>query len=382
MTATTGIAGAPFRLMLGATVLGFSGYSLLLPVVPLWVASGGAGALGAGATTGVLMATTVATQLAVPWLLARVGHRAVLGIGLLLLGAPAPLLLLSPGLGPVLAISAVRGVGFGLATVAGSALVAELVPPAQHGRAAGRYGLAVGLPQLLLLAASIAVVERLGFGVVFVAAGVGPVLGAILMLAIRNPPGGTADAPPAAAAGVLARSAIGPVLAMLACSIAQGGLITFLPLAIPDGAVVVALALLSTSAGALLGRLLAGDLVDRRGWGGRLLAPGMLLAAAGMAVEVVALGTGASPLIVLGAAAVGVGFGLVQNDALTGMFAAFGRARYGTASAAWNIAYDAGTGVGALGLGAVAEPFGFGAAFGTAAVLLCGCAAREWKRGR
>ncbi|HYH30966.1 MAG TPA: MFS transporter, partial [Pseudonocardia sp.] len=61
----------------------------------------------------------------------------------------------------------------------------------------------------------------------------------------------------------------------------------------------------------------------------------------------------------------------VQNDALTGLFAAFGSGGYGSASAAWNISYDAGTGVGALGLGAVAEPFGYSAAFGAAAALLC-----------
>jgi MFS family permease len=375
VTTTAGTAGTPFRLMLGSTVLGFSGYALLLPVVPLWVARGGSGALGAGATTGVLMITTVATQFAVPWLLARIAHRWVLALGLLLLGAPAPLLALSAELGPVLAISAVRGIGFGLATVAGSALVAELVPPAQHGRAAGRYGLAVGLPQLVLLAAGVAAVERLGFTAVFVAGGVGPVLGALLVRAIRVPHGEGAEAPVGMAPGALARSAVGPVLAMFTCSIAQGGLITFLPLAVPDAGLLVAAALLATAAGSLLGRLLAGELVDRLGWGGRLLAPGMLLAAAGMAVEVAALGPGGGALLVLGSAAVGVGFGVVQNDALTELFTAFGRARYGAASAAWNIAYDAGTGVGAIGLGAIAEPFGYGAAFGVAAVLLCGCAA-------
>jgi MFS family permease len=365
----TGISGTSFRLMLGATAFCFSGYALLLPVVPLWVARGGSGAFGAGATTAVLMATTVATQLAVPWLLARLGHRWVLGLGSALLGLPAPLLALSPDLGPVLVLSAVRGIGFGLATVAGSALVAELVPRAQHGRAAGRYGLAVGLPQLVLLAAGVAMVDWIGFTAVFVAAGVGPVVGALLVPAIRmgrSP----VDEPVAAHTGSLARAAPAPLVAMLTCSVAQGGVITFLPLAAPEAGLIVAVALLATSAGALVGRLVAGELVDRRGLGGRLLAPGMLLTAAGLVAEVVALGAGGGPLVVLGAAMVGVGFGVVQNDALTVLFAAFGRNRYGAASAAWNIAYDAGTGVGALGLGAVADPFGYPTAFGAAAALL------------
>ena len=352
-------------------MLCFSGYALLLPVVPLWAERGGSGALGAGATTAVLMATTVATQLAVPWLLVRIGHRWVLAAGSVLLGAPAPVLALSADLAPVLALSALRGIGFGLATVAGSALVAELVPREQHGRAAGRYGLAVGLPQLALLAAGVAVVERFGFTAVFVVAGVAPVLGALLVPAIRM---SRATVPSTAAPRPVTRSAIVPVLAMLTCSIAQGGLITFLPLAVPDAGLLVPGALLATAAGALLGRLVAGELVDRCGWGGRLLVPGMLLAAAGMGAEV----AGAGALVVIGAAAVGFGFGVVQNDSLTVLFAAFGAGGYGAASAIWNIAYDAGTGVGALGLGAVAQGFGYPAAFGAAAVLLCAGVVVAW----
>lgn len=360
MTAPAGIASVPFRLMLAATVLGFGGYALLLPVVPLWVA--GAGELAAGATTGVLMLTTIATQLAVPWLVARFGYRVVLAAGLVALGLPTPVLALSAALGPVLAVSAVRGVGFGLLTVVGSALVAELVAPAEHGRAAARYGVAVGLPQLVLLPAGVAVAQTVGFAPVFVAAGVAPVLGALVVPWLRAPrPRPVAREEPGAVA-------VAPLAAMLTCSVAQGGLITFLPLAVAGAGLLSAAALLVTATAALLGRSLAGRLVDRHGLGGRLLLPGVLLAAAGMGVEVLGLEVGA--LVLVGAALVGVGFGLVQNDALTTLFAAGGPARYGRASAAWNIAYDAGTGAGAVGLGAVADPFGFRAAFGLSALLL------------
>lgn len=364
--------------MLLSSVLGFSGYALLLPVVPLWVAHGGSGAFGAGATTGVLMLITVATQAGTPWLLTRIGHRWVLGLGTALLGAPAPLFALSTELAPVLVLSAVRGVGFGLATVAGSALVAELVPRPQLGRGVAAYGLATGLPQLLLLAAGVALVAQVGFTTVFVAGGVVPLLGALLVPTIRMPaPHVTGHAEPAARVprAALAGPAVVPVLAMLACSIAQGGVITFLPLAVPGAAFLVALALFATAAGALAGRLVAGELVDRLGWGGKLLRPGVLLAGVGMVVELVAIGpAGGGVLLVVGAVAVGLGFGLVQNDSLTGLFTAFGSRRNGEASAAWNAAYDGGTGIGAVGLGAVAEPFGFAAAFGTSAVL-CGVTA-------
>jgi MFS family permease len=161
--------GSAFRLMIGITAVSFGGYSLLLPVVPLWVARGGSGAFGAGASTGVFMLLTVLTQTLVPWLLRRVGHRWVLGTGLLLMGAPAPLLALSAALPFVLSLAALRGVGFGLVTVCGGALLAELVPPAEHGRASARYGLAVGVPQLVLLPVGVGIVDHLGFPLVLAA---------------------------------------------------------------------------------------------------------------------------------------------------------------------------------------------------------------------
>jgi MFS family permease len=363
-----------FRLMLVVTVLGFGGHALLLPVLPLWVSRAGTGEFGAGTTTGVLMATTVATQLAVPALLRRAGYRLVLGAGLVLLGAPAPFLLLTAELGPVLLISAVRGIGFGLLTVAGSALVAELVPRAEHGRATARYGYAIGIPQLVLLPLGVATVDLLGFAGVFLAAGIAPLLGAAATPFLRTTRPVRAEPrvqDPAELGTVVVgswRAGTGPMVAMLACSLAQGGLVTFLPLAAPAATAAAPLALFAVALGGILGRGLAGGLVDRRG-PGRLLLPGTVLAGVGMGVEVLSV-NGTTWLLVLGAFAVGAGFGLVQNDSLVALFAVAGPARYGAASAAWNIGFDAGTGAGSSGLGAIAEPFGFHAAFGAAALLL------------
>ncbi|MGD9991419.1 MFS transporter [Pseudonocardia sp.] len=380
----TGLHSVTFWLLLVATVLAFGGYSLLLPIVPLWVTEGGSGPFGAGVTTGVLMAVTVATQFAVPWMLRRIGHRWVLVVGMVFMGAPAPLLALSSELAPVLAVTTLRGVGFGMVTVAGSALVAELLDPAEHSRGASRFGLAVGLPLLVLLPTGVAVVEWIGFTAVFVG-GTIPLFGAVLMLVLRLDRPGRAVAvadPDVATAGIVAtgsatvpdspgwRGERGPLLAMLACATAQGGLITFLP--VTGSAAAATAALFATAAGSLGGRFLAGELVVRHDVGGRLLVPGVLIAAAGMAAEVVAslLTAGGAAALVVGALLVGFGFGMVQNDSLVQLFALGGRARYGRASALWNAAFDSGFGVGAVGLGAIAGPFGFAAAHGAGAAFL------------
>jgi MFS family permease len=394
----------PFRLLLGVCTLATCGYSLLLSVVPLWVSTGGSGAFGAGVSTGVFMLTTVLTQLGVPWLLRRFGHRVVLAAGLALLGAPTPLLTLSAELPPVLLLSALRGVGFGLFTVASGALVAELVPPAEHGRSTALFGLATGVPQLVLLPTGVGVVQHVGFAAVLVVAAV-PLLGVPLLPFLRTtsgprsapvtsppepdplaspdlraspglvPPPAATPPPAVAPTGSAARSrgSVGPVLAMLGCATAQGALITFLPLAFAGPGVVVPVALFGTAGGALLGRVVAGHLVDRRGLGGRLLGPGVLIAVVGLLAEVLvapAPSAGGAVLLASGAVLVGFGFGLVQNDSMVALFAAAGAARYGRASALWNIAFDAGTGAGAVGLGAVAELFGFRVTFGAAALLL------------
>lgn len=370
--APPGLGSRSFRSMLVASFAGFGGYALLLPVVPLWASVGGASEFGAGATTGVLMLSTVGTQLAVPWLLRRFGHRAVLAAGMLLLGAPTPLYALAADLPLLLGVSLVRGIGFGLVTVTGSALIAELVKSPELGRASARYGLAAGLPQLVLLPTGVGVAGLVGFGPLFVLAGALPVMAALAAPWIRVPARPVPE-PVGHARWRAARAAAGPWLAMFTCSVAQGGLITFLPLAVPGGALLVPAALLATTAGALLGRLAAGDLTDRYGMAGRLMRVGVLSAAAGMVTELFAVGgSGAlvAAAVVVGAGLVGIGFGVVQNDSLVVMFGAAGAGGYGAASAAWNIAYDTGTGVGATGLGAVAQPLDFAAAFGVSAALL------------
>ncbi|WP_237710403.1 MFS transporter [Saccharopolyspora spinosa] len=159
---------------------------LLLPVVPLWAVTGGAGEIAAGATNAVFMLVTVLTQLGMPWLLKRIDHRIAFASGTMLIGLPTPLYALSSDLWLLLGVSGLRGVGFGLLTVTGAALVAELVPAAQHGRAAGLYGLSVGLPNVLFLPAGVWLTQQIGFGPLFWIAGALPVAATAAVLGMSR----------------------------------------------------------------------------------------------------------------------------------------------------------------------------------------------------
>ncbi|GGV19946.1 MFS transporter [Actinomadura cremea] len=375
--ASTHLGGRDFLLLLAATVGTFTNYAPLLSVVPLWSAEGGAGNGGAGAATGVTMGTTAAVQLCMPWLLKRFRLRAVLAAGALLLGAPTFGYLLSSSLGWVLAVSAVRGVGFGMVAVAGSALVAALVPTPYRGRAVGWYGVAVGLPQVVCLPLGVWTAGDLGFAPVFVITALASLLAVPLVAAMSGRPVTEAastdepDEPPAPASGAPRPGPLkGPFTALITAACALGGITTFLPLTFDDPAI-APVALFIVSATAIAGRWAAGMWSDRSGAGG-LLVPGMAASALGMGGFAVAAGMGPGGFAVAIAAAVayGVGFGVLQNDTLVVMFRRAGPAGAGTASTAWNFAYDAGTGIGAVAVGWSAHILDMNGAFAVTAVLI------------
>lgn len=364
--------GMPALLLMSMT--GFCGYAALISVAPLWAVRGGAGSGGAGAVNGVLMLFTVLTQPFVPCTLRRGGWGPVMVTGLLLLGAPSLLHLLSDDLLPTLALSAVRGLGFGIVTVIGSAAVAELVHAPQRGAAIGAYGLAVAVPQLLLLPFGPWMATEVGFGVVF-AAGALPLLGVVPALALgrRLPrePVRTVAQEPGVRRGHAYRVLLRPMILLLVVTLAGGALITFLP-QVTDVAWVTATGLLLLTATTTLSRWGVGGLADRHGpqpfmW------PLLFLAAVSMIVVACAVHLSAGPtglLLVAAMAILGVSYGGLQNLTLLVSFQSVDRHEYGVASAVWNVGFDTGTGLGAVAVGALAAGTSFPVAFLFTAVIL------------
>src|SRR5690349_2551071 len=102
----------PALLLRFVSIIG-SAVSFYLPlaVLPLFADAAGAHA-SAGLATGALLVATVACELVTPRLVALVGYRWALGIGLFLLGAPALVLLAWSSPLALIAVSVVRGAGF------------------------------------------------------------------------------------------------------------------------------------------------------------------------------------------------------------------------------------------------------------------------------
>jgi MFS family permease len=346
-------------LSMAASVGGMFGFYLLAATVPRYAAVGGGGGLGAGLATGVMMFSTVLLELAVPWLLRGYGYRRVMALGLVLLGAPALALPLSSAVPLVLAICLLRGAGLGILVVVGTVLVADLVPAERRGEGLGVYGVAVGIPSIIGLPLGLWAAEQIGYSPVFLVAGILPLVSLVALVAVP------ATKPVRPGAGVAGLGGLGAPMAIFgAVTVATGVVMTFLPLA--GSPELVSLALLVQSVTTSLTRWWAGRSSDRYG-ARRLLVPALLAAACGMTLEV---WVGNPVAMIAGMALFGAGFGIAQNVTLTLMFERVPRAEFGRVSALWNLAFDAGMGVGAVGFGVVVGHTGYPLGFGLVAILL------------
>jgi predicted MFS family arabinose efflux permease len=312
------------------------------------------------------MAATVAGELAVPRLLARFGYRVVLAAGLVLLGAPALALPASATMTVILLVSVVRGLGFAVCVVVGGALVASLVPTERRGEGLGLFGIVVGVPGVAALPLGVWLVGWAGFPAVFVA---GAAAALVALAVVPGLPGRapSAEPPVGVLAGLRTPALVRPAASFAATAMAAGVVVTFLPLAVTRGSGrLAALALLVQALGATLSRWWAGRYGDRHG-PVVLVVPGVVTTAAGMLALVLV----DSPVAVLaGMVLFGSGFGVTQNATMTMMLNRVAPSSYGMVSAIWNLAYDAGIGVGAFGFGVVAARTGYPAAFAITAMLV------------
>jgi predicted MFS family arabinose efflux permease len=349
-------------------------FYLLLAVVPLYATAAGAGRVGAGLTTGALMLATVAAELMTPALLVRFGYRVVLAAGLVLLGAPALVLTLPAGLTTILAVCVLRGVGLAILVVAGSSLVASLVPSERRSEGFGLLGLVAGAPAVLALPAGVWLAERVGYAPVFAAGALASLACVAVMPALPGRMEGAGE-PIGVWEGLRMPGQLRPALIFLLTAMGTGIVVTFLPLATRGAGHLAALALLANTVAAMAARWCAGRFGRRHGQAG-LLTGGTMVGAIGVAT----LALLASPAaVVTGAVLLGIGFGVAQNAVLTLLFDRVTAAGYDMASAMYNLAYDAGMGLGAAGFGTLAVRVGYPGAFALTGALMLVALVPAWR---
>ena len=354
------LVGPPLALTFMAEFASLASFMLLVSVMPMLAADAGASSAAAGLITGALLGGTVIAEAAAAFAIRRLGYRVVLAAGALLLGAPTLALLPREPLAIMVAVSLVRGLGFGLCGVATGALTALLLPPERRGEGLGLLGLVSGVPAIVALPAG---VWLAGHHQATAAVAVAAVMGLLPLAALRWLPRGRPGSRPGGGPAAGGGGALRLALVFAACTVAAGVVDSFLPLArgVPSGT--ASTALLVQSITATLSRWQAGRHGDRIGHA-RLLVPAVIAAALGVG----ALIWLASPAAMLaGLALFGAGFGVAENSTFALLIERLPEDR---ASALWNLAYDAGYGAGPVMFGLVSAQTGYPVGFALTGLLV------------
>jgi predicted MFS family arabinose efflux permease len=352
----------PLGLNFLAEFTSLTSFFLLLSVMPMLAAAAGAGSAGAGLMTSALLAGTVIAEIAATRAIRRFGYHAVVVAGAVLLGAPALVLLPREPQAVMAGVSFVRGIGFGLCGVAIGALTATLLPAERRGEGLGLLGLVSGVPAVLALPAG---VWLAGHHLATVAVVMAVITGLTPLVVIRWLPNVAREpsaARPQRTDGPQAPRCRLPLI-FAAGTVAAGVLDSFLPLSkgVPSGT--VSAALLVQAIAATLSRWQAGRHGDRYGHA-RLLIPALVLAAVGMTTL---LWLAAPVAIFAGMVLFGAGFGVLENATFALLLEQQPEAR---ASALWNLAYDAGYGLGPAAFGLFSARTGYPAAFALTGALV------------
>jgi MFS family permease len=355
--------------MMLMAVAGFTGFFVTLPSLPAYVASTGSSTASAGATTTVMLVATVLFQPVVPAMLRRLSTPATVAIGLVVMGLPAPLLIWAHSGAGLYAICVVRGVGFAVFTVAGAFMASEVAPPGRQGEVAGLYGLAAGVPNVIMIPLSVLLLHAVGFWPIAVIAGL-PAVGAALAVGggwRRDVPEPSQALATGNARRAIAHSLL-PSAVLYALTITSGAVVTILPIVRSE--LVATVGLLVFAVGAALARWQAGVQVDRPGrtW---LLAAACGVAIAGLLALAAGLSAPSDAVVLAACALLGIGFGAVQCLTLVYSFARNTSSDRPVASAVWNGAFDAGTATGAVLVGVLsATAIGWWGTFGVLAVVI------------
>ena len=371
------LTGGLARVLL-STFVTLTSFFVLLSVTPLYVRAAGGGTSGAGLATGSLLLSAVVAEMVAPSLIRRHGGRMVLGLGAVLLGAPTLALLGSGQLVMVMAVSTLRGLGFGLTGVASGVLVAEVVPADRRGEGFGLDGIAASVPAIVALPGGVWLADHAGYPVVIWIAAVTALCPLLVLSGLpgfarqpRLPGAPQRQLRDALRDGGLRR----PFLVFLAATMPAGIIASFLPLALAGAGNAASLGLLAQAVAATASRWWAGRVGDRYGQA-RLLIPGAIATAAGIAVLI---WVDRPAAMLAGLCVSGAGFGILESATFTLMIERVPSSSYGTVSALWNLAYDAGYGAGPILLGPLVGFIGYPACFAVTALFACAALLPAWR---
>ena len=293
------------------------------------------------------------------------GRRRTVLLGSLLVAASGFLYLLPLGIPGLIFTRLVLGVGEGTVFTAGSAWIVDLAPEGRRGRVIGLYGLAVWSALSIGPLIGELVLNASSYTVVWLCAGVAPLVGALIAIRLPDPFRPLEDVE-REHQPLIAPEAVRPGAALALSSIGYATLAAFVILHLDERGVGHGATVFGAFATmVVLTRLVGGDLPDRIG-PIRVAITAALVEGAGLAT----IGLAQSLEVALGGAlTMGVAFSLLYPSLSLIVVGRVPDTRRGAALGTFTAFFDAGIGLGAPLAGLIAAVVSYEGAFLASALL-------------
>ena len=364
-----------------ANALFVIGAFMLLPTIPLYLATLGAAESQVGIAATVYYISSILTRFLINAVLAKTSKKRVLIAGLICSTAAMALYGFAGSPGAVTALRVIQGMGLGAATTIAATLAVDFLPDSRRGQGVGYYSM--GIVGAMTIAPAIALYMRSNFGfmAMFLVAAGTSLTAAIIVLFIDEPnivgdeqkqipEEKRKDKEPAINwRDFYDHKLIIPSILVLLFGICRSTDMNYIALFAEERALdYLPWFFAIQTATMFFIRLIVGRFVDRRGRNSVLIPGGFALFASFITLSL----ADTSALMLLGAFLGGLGFGVIAPNLQVWTISVVEPSRRNVASAAYLSIMDIGNATGAPLMGLVAEIFGFTVMFraGSYAALL------------
>jgi MFS family permease len=341
-----------------ANFLNGFGQQMLNATLPVYVLAMGGSQTDVGLVNGALAFVAMMLRPAVGWLADVWRRRPLVIVGAACYGLASIGYALAGSVGGLVAVRALHGFGLSNYTTGSNAYVADIAPPHRRAEAIGVFSSAMAVGMILGPAAGFAIVGASGFHMLFTltaAMAFGAVVVSVFARERRVRPTGprprwtprtglvAIEALPIAWTAACLGAGFGPLGAFIAIYAQSRGIEN-------PGLFFTAQAI-----AVLLARAFAGRIADRRGRPA-VIVPGVLAAAVSVLMLPIA---GDLTTFLVSAALFGAGFGAAQPATMALLVDRVGAGQRGLALSTYFLGFDSGIAVGSIGLGVVAQTWGF-----------------------
>ncbi|CAM3381929.1 MFS transporter [Cytobacillus oceanisediminis] len=338
----------------------FMGFYILLTTLPLYILDDLKGdETQVGLIISVfLIAAVISRPFTGKWI-DELGRRKILLASLLVFAVSSLLYFWADSTPALLALRFLHGIGFGMATTATGAIVADLVPNERRGEGLGYYAMFMNLAMVIGPFAGLTIVQYANFVWIFALCTALSFIALLLGVFVKMPQRaeGTAKHPKFTLSSLFEKNAVPVAVAAGILAFAYAGILSFISVYAKELGLLEAASFFFVvyAAFIIMSRPFTGRWFDTYGEN-KVIYPGIILFAAGLFLLSQANGTF---LFLLSGAVIGLGYGTIVPSLQTVAIKQADPSKRGLATSTFFTLFDTGIGLGSYVLGILAVQTGF-----------------------